>query len=391
MKLYKSLFLAFAGLGLFACSNEDVVDNQLPEGVGAVSIKIVSPEMSRTSDATMGSNPVKVVPQGDVTITLDAEQGGTSITLDPTEWNNGKVVTFWNVKTPQSVTVSMNGGVASYDAVLITGGTPELQVYPKDIPVYGSTETFTATNRNESPTTIDDDHEAGAQEGDQNKKYQIWTASVPLKIPVARLEVSGITLVNHTTGTTCKYATLTIDGVYLDHVKPKGAEARTDYQFNENGTGTGVKAILREEINDSPSFLDGSVWPAVEEPAQAYAFNFYGASDAEKTAAEGTTGSAEEKSAAIQALNPKFKIYFAQATGTSEAVTAPRYAMITKYTDQEGNDIVLQNGKIYRITSAILNDENIVGDEGGNTLYGVEVTVTEAAWTPVDIEAEWAE
>ena len=33
MKLSKSLFLAFAGLGLFACSNEDVVENGGIEGV----------------------------------------------------------------------------------------------------------------------------------------------------------------------------------------------------------------------------------------------------------------------------------------------------------------------------------------------------------------------
>lgn len=69
MKLTKSLFLAFAGLGLFACSNEEVVENQYPEGVGAVSIKIVSPEMSRTANATTGGETVTVEPQGDVTIT----------------------------------------------------------------------------------------------------------------------------------------------------------------------------------------------------------------------------------------------------------------------------------------------------------------------------------
>ena len=39
----KSLLLAFAGLGLFACSNEDVMDNNhLPEGVGAVTINLTS-------------------------------------------------------------------------------------------------------------------------------------------------------------------------------------------------------------------------------------------------------------------------------------------------------------------------------------------------------------
>lgn len=284
----------------------------------------------------------------------------------------------------------MNGGVASYDNVNIKGGTPELQVLPAAIPVYGSTTTFTATTTTGSPD-IDSDHEAGAQTGDQNKKYQIWTASVNLEIPVARLEVSGITHVTHTgiEPDKCKYATLTIDGVYLDNVKPTNKASRTDYQFIEEGAGTGAKAILSEEIKGSPSFLDGSVWPNEVRPEQAYAFNFYGASEDEKSAAEAKED-ATEKSAAIQALNPKFKIYFATATGSSQPVTQPRFAMITKYKDGDGNEIVLQNGKIYRITEAELTDENIIGDEGGNTLYGITVTVVEASWTPVDIKADWA-
>lgn len=40
MKISKSLFLAFAGLGLFACSNEDVTENGGIEGVKNVVVKI---------------------------------------------------------------------------------------------------------------------------------------------------------------------------------------------------------------------------------------------------------------------------------------------------------------------------------------------------------------
>lgn len=41
MKISKSLFLAFAGLGLFACSNEDVTtENGIPSGKGAVTSTI---------------------------------------------------------------------------------------------------------------------------------------------------------------------------------------------------------------------------------------------------------------------------------------------------------------------------------------------------------------
>ena len=40
MKISKSLFLAFAGLGLFACSNEDVTENGV-QGEASISVKIV--------------------------------------------------------------------------------------------------------------------------------------------------------------------------------------------------------------------------------------------------------------------------------------------------------------------------------------------------------------
>lgn len=58
---------------------------------------------------------------------------------------------------------------------------------------------------------------------------------------------------------------------------------------------------------------------------------------------------------------------------------------------KSGNSIILQNGHIYRIVDATLDDKNIIGDEGGNTLVGVEVTVKEAEWTVETIEADWAE
>ena len=53
--------------------------------------------------------------------------------------------------------------------------------------------------------------------------------------------------------------------------------------------------------------------------------------------------------------------------------------------------MVLKNGHIYQITSATLLDKNIIGDESGNTTYGVEVTVKEAKWTIVPTTGEWAE
>ena len=64
-------------------------------------------------------------------------------------------------------------------------------------------------------------------------------------------------------------------------------------------------------------------------------------------------------------------------------------SLVKQYIDAEGSEVTFENGKIYRITKAELADGNIIGDEGGNTLYGVVVTVTEATWSIVDIDAVW--
>lgn len=385
MKFSKSLLWAFAGLGLFACSNEEVVDNtQLPDGVGAVTINIVSPSMSRA--IVDGTTATSVPVTGEVTIKLEATTGSGSIKLSTEELAEQSSVTFWNVKEPKKITVSMNGGKASYADDAPTIFTSE----PAGVPAYGEVgETdITLSSTTASPGDKGGaDYETGANSGDENKTYQLYTASVKLAIPVARLEVSGIQHITdtHATGD-CAYKTLKIAGVYLDNVYATGAGvtyasgafpcatgAPTDYSYD--GThGTGTAAILKDAATVTDFLTANQTWP--ETAGKAYAYYFYGADGAENL--------------------PIFKIYFNQseANSTDHPLPAPRYAMITSYkqTSENGGGQItkFEPGHIYRITSAKLTDENIIGDEGGNTLYGVEVTVEEAEWTVETIDADWA-
>lgn len=386
MKFSKSLFLAFAGLGLFACSNEEVVDNtQLPDGVGAVTINIVSPSMSRAIVDGTAATTVPVT--GDVVISLEADNGPQSITLEAADLAVQQSVTFWNVENPSKITVSMNDGEASYvgEAPTIFAGDPA------GVPAYGETQSFVLTANTASPGDKGGAvYETGANSGDENKTYQLYTASVKLAIPVARLEVSGIQHITDThAATSCAYKTLKIAGVYLDNVYAEGTGVTyangafpcasgtpTDYSYDgTDATGTGAAAILKDAATVTDFLTANQTWP--EDAGKAYAYYFYGADGAENL--------------------PKFKIYFNQseAKDASYPLPAPRYAMITKYTKaNEGGGTTeitkFEPGHIYRITSAKLTDENIIGDEGGNTLYGVVVTVTEAAWTVETIGAEWA-
>lgn len=385
MKFSKSLLWAFAGLGLFACSNEEVVDNtQLPDGVGAVTINIVSPSMSRA--IVDGTTATSVPVTGEVTIKLEATTGSGSIKLSTEELAEQSSVTFWNVKEPKKITVSMNGGKASYADDAPTIFTSE----PAGVPAYGEVgETdITLSSTTASPGNKGGaDYETGANSGDENKTYQLYTASVKLAIPVARLEVSGIQHITdtHATGD-CAYKTLKIAGVYLDNVYATGAGvtyasgafpcatgALTDYSYD--GThGTGTAAILKDAATVTDFLTANQTWP--ETDGKAYAYYFYGADGADKL--------------------PKFKIYFSESESqdATSPLPAPRYAMITSYkqTSENGGGQItkFEPGHIYRITSAKLTDENIIGDEGGNTLYGVEVTVEEAEWKVETIDAEWA-
>lgn len=385
MKFSKSLLWAFAGLGLFACSNEEVVDNtQLPDGVGAVTINIVSPSMSRA--IVDGTTATSVPVTGEVTIKLEATTGSGSIKLSTEELAEQSSVTFWNVKEPKKITVSMNGGKASYADDAPTIFTSE----PAGVPAYGEVgETdITLSSTTASPGDKGGaDYETGANSGDENKTYQLYTASVKLAIPVARLEVSGIQHITdtHATGD-CAYKTLKIAGVYLDNVYATGAGvtyasgafpcatgAPTDYSYD--GThGTGTAAILKDAATVTDFLTANQTWP--ETDGKAYAYYFYGADGADKL--------------------PKFKIYFSESESqdATSPLPAPRYAMITSYkqTAENGGAQItkFEPGHIYRITSAKLTDENIIGDEGGNTLYGVEVTVEEAEWKVETIDADWA-
>lgn len=385
MKFSKSLLWAFAGLGLFACSNEEVVDNtQLPDGVGAVTINIVSPSMSR---AIVDGTTVTTVPvTGNVTIKLEATTGSGSIDLSTEELAEQSSVTFWNVKEPKKITVSMNGGKASY-----VGEAPTIFTSaPAGVPAYGEVgqNAITLSSTTSSPGKEGGaNYETGANSGDENKTYQLYTASVTLAIPVARLEVSGIQHITDThAATACAYNTLTIAGVYLDNVYATGAGvtyasgafpcatgAPTDYSYD--GThGTGTAAILKDAAIVTDFLTANQTWP--ETAGKAYAYYFYGADGAGNL--------------------PIFKIYFNQseAKDATHPLPAPRYAMITSYkqTAENGGAQItkFEPGHIYRITSAKLTDENIIGDEGGNTLYGVEVTVEEAEWAVETIDADWA-
>lgn len=403
MKLNKFFMLGMVGLAFAACSNEEEMANDFPNGTGVVSVKLINPALTRTiTDPTPGTaGTTTIAIKGDLVVSLyeasdvtagTPNEGATPkiITINADDVSSSTELKFWNVTKPGLITVSINGGQKSYASIAIE--TSALQSKPESIPAYGETTDFTLTGDTDSPVIANDNDntsggnktEQGAVEGDQNKTYQLYEASVNMAIPVARLEVSGITHVDDEEAT-CEYTTLTIAGAYMDNLYTQGgtysenddkysaATGPQDYCWDvngddaENSLGTGIDAVLKDAISGieaERSFLTGT-WPA---GGDAFAYNFYAGTE-----------------------NPVFKIYFDTSVGadSSNPKPAPRFAMVKQYIGADGREVTFENGKIYRITKAELADGNIIGDEGGNTLYGVVVTVTEATWSIVDIDAVW--
>mgnify|MGYP001442062038 FL=1 len=364
MRLTKSLLWAFAGLGMFACSSEDVVpEGGDMSGNGVVEVKIVAPnDFTRSlENATTGDNNSNVKVKGTLTIKLTATEGSDEEVVQLDGSGTPINVKFWGVKNPQKVEAYINDGEKVTGTTSIVNlSAPNMQAMPEAIPAYGETSVIKLSGKTE--------------EGEDGKKYEMYNATVTMSIPVARLEISGITHVDHASGdnggeNACKYKELSINGIYLDKVlATKGATSVTDYCYPAPEDGSIAAPILWDAISTPNDFLvKGAEWPAADIPAKAYAYNFY--------------PSAGEQ--------PLVKIYFANATSidSDNTLAQPRYAMIKTY--NRDPDFKFEAGRIYRIKNVTLLDKNIIGDEEGNTTYGVDVTVEEAQWTVTDLDAEW--
>ena len=202
MKISKSLFLAFAGLGLFACSNEDVTENGV-QGGADVTVTVNPQGLSRGSRAIDPSNPINGV-NGDeqdvdinsIVVKLTAgvgsnEQKFTSMS----ELTNG-TVTFNGVRNPSKIEVFINGGKAEdwTLAEFYQGNHVGLAA-----PMYGSAD------GNEFETTT-------SAEG-----KTVYNVTVTPKHETALLEFSGIS--HKDDGEGCIFNAINFEGLFLNHVK----------------------------------------------------------------------------------------------------------------------------------------------------------------------------
>lgn len=355
MKISKSLFLAFAGLGLFACSNEDVTENGGIEGVKNVVVKIdVEGINSFSRNAGISSFGSTVAVAGSLEVILDATavNGSNTQTVSITDGEVENVV-FQGVENPQSVTVKVNG----YDGTPLTTLTAANAAAYQDLkaPMYGQASGVVL-----STATAEEKKGKIVKEEDGN-----YSVTFDLEPVVGRLEFSGI--------------------VHETHNDPDKCLFTSDLKLKQ------IDLVNGSDIYKEPSFTQPALFtPGTSFPEEGcYAYNV------------------------VNGTLPILRLTFSDVTYSNDGAHAgdvwvgnpegQGYAVIEKYkladgTSEEikrafgaGTDNVISKfpaGYIYQISSLTVADEKIHGEPTGD---GVTLTavITVDAWTLVTGSAEW--
>lgn len=375
MKISKSLFLAFAGLGLFACSNEDVTTSNSVEGNAVVSVKLVlgndilsraggvNVGLSNPTTDTQGKTPVVI---NSLKLKLTAAQGGKEETFTAkdgsTIMQQVEAYEFKGVVSPTKMEVFINGdenAAWTFDAVAETGLA---------VPMYASTGDFIKSD-------------GGADDGATHYEVTLAPAN-----RFARLEFSGIQ--HDDESESCTYAAgLNFQGLYLNNIIRSTADATTVTK-SSNWTEAQAKTLY---TTVGEEFVTNKTWPeAVQSQDKCYGYTII--------AGDGKT---------IPELNLWFtNVEYADAeTNNHHWVSpVPNTACVTvakyKLAEATGADIksvidtnsdgfidTFAAGYVYRFTNMVVKDENLHPGDGEVHVIVAEVTVED--WKTVDGTVEW--
>lgn len=231
MKLSKSLFLAFAGLGLFACSNEDVVENGGIEGDASVRVHISTDALaSRVGESTLETEDVEIQK---ITLTLTASVGGKE--AGPfTSIEEANEFIFTGVRGPQKLAVSINDGKATMTLDAVQTGLAA--------PMFAE-ENITAE--------------------DYDKASKTYTVALNPEHKTAYLNFSNIS--HDDSEGACWFQTITFDGLFMNGVK-----------LNEDAVSTTTYNSWAEaSANTSISDAIGADWKTEGPWAGPYSYNVF--------------------------------------------------------------------------------------------------------------------
>lgn len=240
----KSLLLAFAGLGLFACTNEDVNQGGI-EGDATVTVSVntaisqsrsISP--SDPINGTQGNQlPVDIE---SISVKLTAVQGSKTQEFESIDELNNGTVTFTGVRNPSKIEVSINGGKAEdwTLASIYSEGKTGLKAA-----MYGSAE------GNEFKET-------------KVNGQTVYEVTVTPRHETALLEFSDIS--HKDDGEACIFNKINFEGLFLNHIKLK--EGKDEFMdatsFLDAKSNVMFAPTFSEIASESQNFLTPSaVWP----------------------------------------------------------------------------------------------------------------------------------
>ena len=398
MKLTKSLFLAFAGLGLFACSNEDVTDNGAPiDGDAMVSVKINLPRVleqgrsgggveatGETSQATGVTTPLVV---NSITVTLHAAAGDKlvqSYTLsggsNDFTFSGGETgtITFTGVRNPQSIEVSVNEGTAN--ALTLD----QINTAGLAAPLHKIVLTSDIDSSDGNGFTWDSD----------SKKY---IAVVTPEPRYARLEISKISHAAHAGGESCIFSTANIAGVFLDNlIGTEGGSVSVDVA-NDNtiwdNISTQTYASPTWSAINADFLAQNTQWPTI---GNCYAYSLFGDQlpklvfviDGNTLAFTSNTVPMPdyEEGDDIYAMVAKYKM---DVTKWSDWTTNKNEYKAKYGLDDDGYFISFKDGYIYKISDIAIPDKAWGTTPGGGSDVTVEAVVKVLDWNVVEGTVDW--
>lgn len=374
MKLSKGLFLAFAGLGLFACSNEDVTENGGIQGVADVTVKIDLPELTGSRAVGAYTSNETVTPDY-ISITLAAAQGGGTKSGAYSQIVSGGICTFEGVQDPTSLTVEINTKTGEgYQTVVPFETIEDLnKIEVANTRMTGSTNTFVAA-------------------GDK------YTATVTMNHTMARIEVGGISHAAHS-GSQCRFSAGYLTGVMLNNVvKEQGQPAKV---YNENEINTYFGADFQEGLWDKLT-ADNQFFPNAAGPfpanSQCYAYNIYPVSGADNlpvltlyfTGMVGNAGSPTYVGENGFAFVKRYKVAKAAVDDNETLKEALCGNSAISIGDDYYQVVNFPAGYIYKIENLAVPDDAINATPDGSGL-NLEATISITSWKTVAGSVDWSE
>ncbi|MBM6780720.1 hypothetical protein [Bacteroides mediterraneensis] len=363
MKFSKGLFLAFAGLGLFACSNEDVNENGGVQGNAVVGVKISDPALSRAVAGYTASTDVTL---NRIRLVLTAQTGGSEKTFNLGDYDSRQDLLdavnefqFTGVRNPSKMEVYINTDKSSgwTSSEFMAAGLAE--------PLYASSTTFV----NQGDTDTD---------GIDEYKVTLEPAHT-----MARLEFGGIAHVD-TEGKDCIFQTIKIDGVILDGVT-------NVTQVEEWDASNSMSNTINEDFTEATGSADTGWTPSWPENNQCYAYNIAPIESGDLPILKVCFSNISIKSnltgGGVIAWNPERVGY---ATVKNYKLTANSSQYATAFgVNGEGNITKFPAGYIYQVKSLAIPDEAIgQGWQGGEDIH-VIAYVTVKSWTIAEGTVVW--